>query len=227
MRLHPKWITFIKKFLRHGLNKFTPRASFATCEFFVSPGSDPKAGLLAATESRSFSRSFSDLKPFLFAIPSRRRIFARRGVGTFFLKDLQGHRGANGWAVLARACACVRVFCARVEMRAVSSLCCVAKAGTTSVGLVNILPVKRRRGNEGTAPIASVAKGSSKGSSSEKAGSSKGPPSAKRSSAKQSNLPKVKKASSSGRKAAGSRTTPQLPPARVQAPAHTGLSGVV
>ena len=72
-------------------------------------------------------------------------------------------------------------------------------------------------------PPVSVAKRSPKGSSSAK-GLSEVPASAKGLPAKQQTLSKLKKASSSGRKAAGSRASTKLPPPRIQAPAYTGLS---
>ena len=72
-------------------------------------------------------------------------------------------------------------------------------------------------------PPVSVAKRSPKGSSSAK-GLSEVPASAKGLPAKQQTLSKLKKASSSGRKAAGSRASTKLPPPRTQAPAYTGLS---
>jgi hypothetical protein len=95
----------------------------------------------------------------------------------------------------------MRVFCTCVEMHAVSSLHHVAKAGTMSVDLANILPAKRKRGvNEGTAPTASVAQGTSK-----------------QAPAKAAKVSRVKNASSSGRKAAGTRKASPKPPPRIQA----------
>ena len=68
-----------------------------------------------------------------------------------------------------------------------------------SVDLANILPAKRTREvNEGTAPTASVAKA------------------AKLSKAKAAKLSKVKNASSSGRKAAGTRKASPKPPPRMR-----------
>ena len=90
-------------------------------------------------------------------------------------------------SLCACACACACV-CPCAEMHAVFSLCCVARTGTMSLDMANVLSTKRRRGNDGKSKV--------------KSASSSG---GKMSSANTTKASKIKNASSSGRKATSAR----------------------
>ena len=109
-------------------------------------------------------------------------------------------------SLCACACACACV-CPCAEMHAVFSLCCVARTGTMSLDMANVLSTKRRRGNDGKSKV--------------KSASSSG---GKMSSANTTKASKIKNASSSGRKATSARQSPAHVCPRIRLTPPIGLS---